>query len=148
MEAVILIGVQGAGKTTFYEQRFRATHAHISRDILGSFPREQAAIADCVTARTPFVVDNTNARVTTRAPYIALARAAGFRVIGYFFETEMRAAIARNNKRENRKPVPVPALIRTWKQLEPPAAEEGFDSLFTVLPKRDLVFELVPRPLA
>jgi predicted kinase len=145
MQAVILMGVQGAGKTTFYDQRFRGTHTHISRDVLGSFARERAAIADCISTRTAFVVDNTNARAAARAPYITLARAGGFRVIGYFFETEMRAAIARNNKRTNRKPVPVPALIRTWKQLEPPTPAEGFDELYTAVPKRDLTFDVAPR---
>ena len=142
MEAVLLIGVQGAGKTTFFEQRFAATHVYVSRDVLGSFVRERALIDDCIRSAKPFVVDNTNALATTRAAYIALARPAGYRIAGYFFETEMRAAIARNNKRTNRKPVPIPALLRTWKRMERPAVDEGFDELYTVLPKRDGDFEV------
>jgi predicted kinase len=144
MEAVLLIGVQGAGKTTFFEQRLAETHVHVSRDVLGSFPRERAIIDNCVASRRPFVVDNTNALASARAPYIALAKAAGYRVVGYFFDTEMRAAIARNNKRTSRKPVPVPALLRTWKRMERPTLAEGFDELSTVIPKRDLAFDVTP----
>jgi predicted kinase len=142
MDAVLLIGVQGAGKTTFYEQRFAATHVHVSRDVLGNFPRERAVIESCIAARKAFVVDNTNALAAARAPYIAIAKPAGYRIIGYFFDTEMRAAIARNNKRANRKPVPVPALLRTWKRMERPTVDEGFDELHTVIPKRDDAFEV------
>jgi hypothetical protein len=32
MELLIFIGLQGAGKTTFYQSRFAATHIHISKD--------------------------------------------------------------------------------------------------------------------
>ncbi|HET8547303.1 MAG TPA: AAA family ATPase [Bryobacteraceae bacterium] len=145
MEAVLLIGVQGAGKTTFFEQRFAATHVHISRDVLGSLPRERAAVETCIGARKPFVIDNTNALASTRAAWIARAKAADYRIVGYFFNTEMRAAIARNNKRTNRKPVPVPGLLRTWKVMEPPSIREGFDELYTVTPKRELMFDVTPR---
>ena len=34
MEAVILCGVQGSGKTTLYRDRFLDTHARISMDLL------------------------------------------------------------------------------------------------------------------
>jgi predicted kinase len=144
MEAVLLIGVQGAGKTTFFEQRFAATHVHVSRDVLGSFARERAVVEACIASGKPFVVDNTNALAATRASYIALAKPAGYRIVGYFFEMEVRAAIARNNKRTNRKPVPVPALLRTWKRIERPSPAEGFDKLHTVIPKLDCVFEVTP----
>ena len=37
-EAVVLCGVQGAGKTTLYEQRFAATHVRVSLDALACQP--------------------------------------------------------------------------------------------------------------
>ena len=34
MELVILVGLPGSGKTTFYQSRFAETHAHVSKDLL------------------------------------------------------------------------------------------------------------------
>ena len=42
MEAVILCGVQGSGKTTLYRDRFLETHARISLDLLRTRAREAA----------------------------------------------------------------------------------------------------------
>lgn len=32
MELVLLVGLQGSGKTTFFRERFAATHEHVSKD--------------------------------------------------------------------------------------------------------------------
>ena len=32
MELVLFVGLQGAGKTSFYRRAFAETHAHVSRD--------------------------------------------------------------------------------------------------------------------
>ena len=40
MQAVILCGLQGAGKTTLYRDRFLATHVRISLDLLRTRARE------------------------------------------------------------------------------------------------------------
>jgi predicted kinase len=128
MEAVILIGVQGAGKSSFYRERFAETHAHISLDTLRARPREAALMAECVARGKPFVVDNTNVLRSERARYIELAKRAGYHVAGYYFATNLRAAIARNKKR-GAQAVPIPGLIATFKRMEPPTLEEGFDSL-------------------
>ncbi len=32
MELIVLVGLQGSGKTTFYRERFAATHEHVSKD--------------------------------------------------------------------------------------------------------------------
>lgn len=86
----------------------------------------------CLSARQAFVVDNTNTLAAERAEYILAARAAGFRVIGYYFRTELRAAIGRNSRRTEKQAIPVPGLIGTFKRLQPPAVEEGFDELYFV----------------
>ena len=41
MEAVIFIGIQGAGKSTFFQQRFFDTHVRINLDMLKTRYREQ-----------------------------------------------------------------------------------------------------------
>lgn len=61
MEAVILIGVQGSGKTTFYLRRFFETHVRFSLDMLRTRRRERILLMACVEAKQPFVIDNTNA---------------------------------------------------------------------------------------
>jgi predicted kinase len=100
--------------------------------MLGTRERERILVAACLMARQPFVIDNTNVLASDRAGYIEAAKQSGFRVIGYFFDTELRAAIARNKARSDKKPLPVPAIIRSLKRLEPPTSQEGFDELFTV----------------
>jgi predicted kinase len=132
MEAVILVGIQASGKSTFYQQRFFDTHVRISRDLLRTRSRERLLLQACLESRQPFVVDNTNVTAEERARYIEAARAAGYRVIGYFFRTETRAALARNKLREGKAVIPVPGILGTYKKLEEPRPEEGFDELYTV----------------
>jgi predicted kinase len=132
MEAVIFIGIQGAGKSTFYRQRFLGTHTRISLDTLRTRRREQLLLESCLKAGEPFVVDNTNSLRTDRARYIGPARRAGFRIIAYFFHVPLQDAIRRNLQRESEQKVPVAALVSTFKKLQRPSLEEGFDKIFAV----------------
>lgn len=143
MEAVILMGIQASGKSTFYQQRFFATHVRISRDLLGTRGREGLLLRACLEGRQPFVVDNTNVRADERARYVVPARAAGYRVVGYFFRTEPRAAIARNKLRQGKAVIPVPGILGTYKKLEEPRRDEGFDELYavTLTPTNEFVVE-------
>ncbi len=132
MEAIILIGIQASGKTTFYRERFFHTHIRLNLDMLRTRNREHILLQACLAAQQPFVIDNTNVLAAERKVYIDAARRAGFRVVGYFFRTEARAAISRNAGRPGRQAIPIPGLLSTLKRLEPPSLEEGFDQLFTV----------------
>lgn len=136
-QAVIFIGLQGSGKTTYFTEYFAATHTHVSRDIQETAERERALIRECFRSGRSFVVDNTNATRTARAPYIQEAKAAGFYVLCYFFDTPVRTAIGRNNYRKDKKPIPIPAMLRTAKRLERPSLEEGIDEIRTIAPDRD-----------
>ncbi len=126
----MLCGVQGSGKTTLYRDRFLATHVRVSMDLLRTRPREAAFLALCLETRQPFVVDNTNPTVAERRRYIAPARAAGFRVIGYFAEIDASVALARNAAREGRARVPDAALLGALKRFVRPELDEGFDELW------------------
>ena len=132
MEAVILIGIQGSGKTTFYQRRFSDTHVRLSLDMLRTRHRESLLVQACIAAQQPFVVDNTDVRKAERERFITPAKQARFRVIGYYFKPELRASIGRNNQRAGKKKIPAPGVIGTWKRLEPPSPEEGFDQLWIV----------------
>jgi predicted kinase len=132
MEAVIFVGAQGSGKTTFYKERFFETHVRISLDMLRTRRREHLLVEACLEAKQPFVIDNTNPLAADRARYISPARAAGFRVLAYFFETELRDAIRRNNQRSGEKKVPVAGVASTFRKLQRPAFAEGFDEIYAV----------------
>jgi predicted kinase len=131
-EVIIFVGLQGAGKTTYFAEHFAASHQHVSRDIAGTAERERILIQECLRSQRSFVLDNTNATQRVREPLIRQAKAAGFQVLCYFFDVPVRTAIGRNNHRNDKKPVPVPAILRTAKLLEPPSLEEGFDEIRTV----------------
>jgi predicted kinase len=132
LEAVILVGIQGAGKSTFYEERFSGTHARINLDELKTREREREVFEECLRERRSLVVDNTNMKAADRARYIAAAQEAGFRVVGYFLEATFKDAIRRNGLRVGKAKVPVPAIAGALKRLEPMQKEEGFDQIFLV----------------
>ncbi len=129
---VILVGIQGAGKSTFYGERFSSTHTRINLDELKTRGREQEVFADCLRCGRSFVVDNTNTKAVDRARYILPAREAGYRVVGYFLESSLKDAIRRNGQRSGKARVPVPAIAAALKRLEPLRREEGFDQIFRV----------------
>jgi predicted kinase len=136
MELVILIGLPAAGKTRFFQQRFAATHVHVSKDAMPNARqperRQRALIEEALKAGRSLVVDNTNPTVQDRQPLIALGRTAGARVIGYFFDVSTRASVARNASRSGKAKVPPVAIFTTAKRLQPPTYAEGFDQLFIV----------------
>ncbi len=152
MELAILIGLPGAGKSTFYRQRFADTHTLISKDLLGD--RRQLALKQAqLLARAlgegrSVVLDNTNASPAERAGPIDLARAAGARVVGYVFEATVRDCLGRNRQRQGKERVPDVAIFTTAKRLIRPTAEEGFDALYTVHPRPGETFEVVPTAVA
>lgn len=132
MEAVIFTGVQGSGKTTFYQQRFLSTHVRISMDLLKTRHRERMFLNACLSTGQRFAVDNTNPSAADRAEYIAAARTAGFHVVSCYFETSLKAALARNSRRSGKAVIPVPGVIGTYRRIEAPCKAEGFDELLVV----------------
>jgi predicted kinase len=136
MELVLFIGLQGAGKSSFYRERFAATHVHVSKDLWPRArrreARQQRLIAEALAAGRPVVVDNTNPQVEDRAVLIALGKAHGARVVGYAFEADVEACLARNAARVGRARVPDKALLITRAKLRWPSYAEGFDALFQV----------------
>lgn len=85
MEAVIFMGIQATGKSTFYQKTFADTHVRINLDMLRTRHRELLLFETCLKMKQPFVVDNTNPTADDRNRYIPIAKSAGFRIIGYFF---------------------------------------------------------------
>lgn len=134
MEAVILVGLQASGKSTFCRERFFDTHLRLNLDMLRTRHRERRLLAVCVETNLRFVVDNTNASRAERAVYIEAARRHRFRVVGYVFRTPAAECLRRNALRTGSARVPDAAVGATAARYEPPTAEEGFDELFAVDP--------------
>lgn len=145
-DCVLLIGLPASGKTTFYHQRFGATHRHISKDLwpksANKDSRQARELRDTLRAGQPVVVDNTNPSLADRQAVIAIARELGTRVIGYYFATTTREAVGRNRGREGRERVPDVAIFTTAKRLVVPTRDEGFDELYRVAIVGDGGFEV------
>ena len=152
MELVILIGLQGSGKSTFCGERFAGTHTHVSRDDLRGTrnpARRQAEMVDlALGAGRNVVVDNTHARLMDRARLIEQAKRWGAQVVGYYFEPDVRLSLMRNRSRGDSQRVPDVAIFATKKRLTPPSMDEGFDELYSVrcgAPNHFMVSSLKPR---
>lgn len=129
LELVLLMGLPGAGKSTF-AQRFATSHLIVSRDALGE--RERPTIAEALAAGRSVVVDDTNATPAARASLIALGHAHRAFIVGYHIDTPPRVCVARNRRREGHARVPNVAIFTVAKRFVPPRPEEGFDRLEVV----------------
>jgi predicted kinase len=146
MDLVILIGLQGSGKSSFYRASFAGTHDWVSKD---RFPnnrnparRQRQLLEGALEAGRPVVVDNTNATRDDREALTALGRSCGARIIGYYFESRLADCLERNRRRAGKERVPDIALYATRQRLELPSLEEGFDQLFFVRLLGDSRFEV------
>jgi predicted kinase len=132
MEAVIFVGLQASGKSSFYRERFFRTHVRINLDMLKTRHRETLLLRFCTETSMKFVVDNTNPSVADREPYIAAAKAADFRTVCYFFESKLEACASRNMARSLGEQVPMTGLKGTRSRLQIPTRAEGFDEMWFV----------------
>jgi predicted kinase len=135
-ELVVFVGLQAAGKSSFYRERFAATHVLVSKDLLRNNrkpQRRQLRLVEEALARgRSVVVDNTNPTAAERAPLVTLGRGHGARIVGYYFPAPLTDCLVRNAGREGRARVPSVALYATARKLERPRRTEGFDALFQV----------------
>lgn len=136
VELVVFAGLQASGKSTFFRERFAATHEHVSKDL---FPnnkdrsgRQARLIEAALSAGSPVVVDNTNPALEDRRAIVELGREHGARIVGYYFESGTRLCVERNRRREGKARVPDVAIYVTASRLVPPSYSEGFDELFRV----------------
>jgi predicted kinase len=132
----ILMGLPGAGKSTFYGRRLAATHAHVSMDALvgraDKRGRQRNLIAGALAERRSVAVDNVNATLAERAELFALAAAARVRVVGYWLDAPPGACLGRNRGREGKARVPAVAIFALAKRFRAPTFAEGFAELWRV----------------
>lgn len=135
-ELIIFVGLPAAGKSTYYLAHFVTTHVQVSKDLIPktarSDVRQRNDIDRALAAGKSVVVDNTNPSPAGRAPLIALGRRRGARIIAYYFDTDVKTALARNRLRERNARVPDVAVFVTRKKLMTPSVEEGFDEVVVI----------------
>ena len=138
-----MVGLQGAGKSTWVVRHLAASHAVVSKD---HWPRarrrearQQRVVAEHLAAGRSVVVDNTNPSPEERAALLAAGRAAGVPVRAVWVDTPLDTCLARNDAREGRARVPLVGVFATRARLVPPSTAEGFDRV-------DVVRAGEPRP--
>ena len=129
---VLMIGIQGSGKSVFCRQHLADKYIRVNLDTLKTRNNEKNLIQECFSDSLDFVIDNTNPTRAERKKYISEAKQNGYRVIGYFMQSRLQECIARNNLRDGKEKLPAKAIAATSNKLELPSYSEGFDELYFV----------------
>lgn len=136
LELVVFTGLQASGKTSFYRERFAATHEHVSKDAWPNArkkeQRQRRLVEEHLRAGRSVVVDNTNPTPIEREPLIAIGRAVGARLSSYAFVVTVEEALRRNAGREGRARIEDVGIYAVAKRLAPPTIGEGFHQCFEV----------------
>ena len=140
MEAVVFIGLQACGKSSFYREKFIDTHIRLNLDMLKTRHREKLLFEACLTAKQPCVIDNTNPTKLERQRYILPAKNNLFTVTGYYFQSDVEECKRRNDLRKGKSRIPLVGILATAKKLELPSYDEVFDSLYYVTLTQKTIF--------
>ena len=131
--ALIFVGIQGSGKTSFYRscvEPFACGWKYVSMDLLHSRRKEEQEIRECVERGLPFVIDNTNPTAAERRRYLDMLAGKGYRVVCCFFRSRVKECVGRNRLRGGT--VPAKAIAATSNRLELPSRDEGYDRMYYV----------------
>lgn len=135
-EVVLLIGLPGSGKSTFFRERFAATHAHVSKDLIPRSAdkkrRQRRLLDEALAEGRPVVVDNVNASRAERAEAIDVARRHEAPVRAFWFRESVADCRERNAHREGAAQVPLVAIYTAAKRFEAPHSEEGIAEIWMV----------------
>ena len=75
----------------------------------------------CIETGQPFVVDNTNPTRAERQVYIEAAKEAGFRVVGYYFQSRVEDCKRRNEQRPVEQQMPLRGILGAAGRMEIPS---------------------------
>ena len=136
LELVLLVGLQGAGKSTLVQRLLAADHVVVSKD---HWPRARhreqrqlRVVEEHLREGRPVVVDGTNASVERRAGLVALAHRLRVPVRAVLVDTPVEVCRRRNAERTGRERVPDVGFWATAGILVAPTLDEGFTRVDTV----------------
>jgi aryl-alcohol dehydrogenase-like predicted oxidoreductase len=149
-EVVLLMGLQGSGKSRLVDEYVANGFARFNRDLLGGTLKDVAQAMSRALAQgaTHAVLDNTYTTRASRAAAIEAAKKQGAKVRGIWLDvplheaqvnvvTRMLEAHGRllgpdelKRQRDNTGLTPL-SHFKTLRELEPPVRDEGFDVLET-----------------
>lgn len=148
----LLIGVQGAGKSTWAAANAASLQAEIvasdairneleaaghpaaghSDEVFAVFTQR---VGGCLAAGRNVIADATHVRRAWRAATVAAARAAHARLVAVWFDVPLEVSLARNAQRPGGlwgdRAVDEGLIRQLWRDTEPPTLAE-FDEIVTV----------------
>jgi len=136
---VVVIGPPGSGKSQVATKRF-TSFARVNQDLLKTSDKCHKACKEALDAGKSVVIDNQNKDSKTRAPYIAMAKAAKAQSIAIYYDVPKYFCFHLNNYRflntctHLHRPERVPAMIihGFFKNKVEPTLKEGFDKVYRV----------------
>lgn len=136
-KAIILCGLPGSGKTTFYDERFKPfeyEHICINRRSR-RFGNARRSVMRAIINGRSFVVDDTNATREERKIYLDMLEGRDYSVECWFFPCPVKSCVEDNELRSSPQP----------SRLDFPSWDEGYDDIKyvrTICP----VFEISSSP--
>lgn len=138
MNAVLLVGIPGSGKSTFARERL-PNHVRVSQDELGSVNACINAVKDALGSGKNVVIDRCNQTPKQRKRWIDIARLYGASVSCVYLDCSEQTALKRVRDRKTHETLvnltidKLRRIVRGFKhEMVVPCFNEGFDSILLI----------------